>query len=329
MRGSADRSGDRRVTLSEAYAYAHARTVADTADTAAGAQHPTFAFDLKGNGDLVLTDLASQREGLIVPGAAPAGTYYVVDAAAGLIVTEVDKPAGVDRQIALAPGWYRIKRRLPDRLRLGEVAIAPGRLTLLDEARLRDAPFADDPVKGVRRELPSRLHLGVTGAFQSFLDQATRASLFPSTGMLGLDLAVRDYFRQRWTWGLDLAFGSTHGELVRDGIGVPLPYEMTELGAGLSLYREWPILDGRLTPFAGGRLAFLLLGRAFEGAGATVPKQAFATFSPGIVAGLRAELPAGFAFAARGRVHYVLYNLAEQSRSLAYLELGGQLGYEF
>ena len=68
LRGSADRSADRRVTLSEAYEYAYARTVADTADTAAGAQHPTFSYDLKGNGNLVLTELGLGREGLYLPG---------------------------------------------------------------------------------------------------------------------------------------------------------------------------------------------------------------------------------------------------------------------
>ena len=55
MRGDADRDHDGRVTLDEAYAYAYGRTVAATAATRAGAQHPTYAFDLKGAGDVVLT----------------------------------------------------------------------------------------------------------------------------------------------------------------------------------------------------------------------------------------------------------------------------------
>ncbi len=62
--GGADRSGDGRVTLFEAYAYAYDRTVADTAESAAGAQHPTFSYDLAGNGDLVLTDVATRHEGI-------------------------------------------------------------------------------------------------------------------------------------------------------------------------------------------------------------------------------------------------------------------------
>ena len=61
--GDADRSGDGRVSLAEAYAYAYARTVADTAESAAGAQHPTFSYELAGNGDVVLTDVKSRTEG--------------------------------------------------------------------------------------------------------------------------------------------------------------------------------------------------------------------------------------------------------------------------
>ncbi|HZL20822.1 MAG TPA: caspase family protein, partial [Polyangia bacterium] len=118
--GGADRSGDGRVTLFEAYAYAYERTVADTADSAAGAQHPTFSYDLAGNGDLVLTDVASRHEGIYLPRQAPSGVYFMVDGQ-GFVAAEINKGEGVDRRVALAPGRYRVKRRLGDRLRVGEL----------------------------------------------------------------------------------------------------------------------------------------------------------------------------------------------------------------
>src|SRR5207248_10935165 len=86
--GGADRSGDGRVTLFEAYAYAYDRTVADTAESAAGAQHPTFSYDLAGNGDLVLTDVAVRHEGVYFPREAPGGVYYLVDHQ-GFVAAEV------------------------------------------------------------------------------------------------------------------------------------------------------------------------------------------------------------------------------------------------
>src|SRR5499427_8786710 len=117
--GGADKSGDGRVTLFEAYTYAYDRTVADTAESAAGAQHPTFSYDLAGNGDLVLTDVAARHEGVYLPREAPRGVYYLVDKQ-GFVAAEVLK-ADADRRVALAPGTYRVKRRLPDRLRVGEI----------------------------------------------------------------------------------------------------------------------------------------------------------------------------------------------------------------
>ena len=55
LRGDADQNRDGRVTLDEAYTYAYARTVAATAATRGGAQHPTYEYDLRGAGDVVLS----------------------------------------------------------------------------------------------------------------------------------------------------------------------------------------------------------------------------------------------------------------------------------
>ena len=145
--GGADKSGDGQVTLFEAYAYAYDRTVADTAESAAGAQHPTFSYDLAGNGDLVLTDVVSRHEGIYLPRQAPSGVYFLVDRQ-GFVAAEINKGDGVDRRVALSPGRYRVKRRLADRLRVGEIDVPRGELVTLEEGSLRDAPFSADPVKG-------------------------------------------------------------------------------------------------------------------------------------------------------------------------------------
>jgi hypothetical protein len=323
LRGDADRSRDRRVTLSEAYAYAYARTVAETAESAAGAQHPTFSFDLKGNADLVLTDLSNRREGLYVPVSAPTGTYYLVDGK-GFIAAEVVKPADADRQIALPPGKYRVRRRLADRLRIGEFRVTEGQLVTLDESQLRDAPFSDDPVKGGRREPTVNLSLSMGASVQTFFDAPTRDSLFPTTGLLSAELQVRNFFRRGWLAGLDLAAGSAKGKVTR--LEMPLPFRFSELTAGLSLATEWSLLRSRLSPYVGLRLAYLLLSRKFEDR--TIPDQYFSTFSPGLVAGLRCQLVGGLAILARARVNYLLYNI-DGNHSLGYWELSGGLAYDF
>jgi hypothetical protein len=323
LRGDADRSRDRRVTLSEAYAYAYARTVADTAESAAGAQHPTFSYDLKGNADLVLTDIASRREGIYVPGNAPAGVYYFVDGN-GFIAAEVQKPLDGDRQIALPAGRYHVRRRLADRLRIGEIQIVSGQLATLDETRLHDAPFADDPVKGAAREPSATISVGLGGMVQSFFDGPTRDSLFPPTDMLALDLEVRDFFRRGWIWGIDVASGGTHAQT--DRYGTVLPFQFTELTAGTTLAAEWRLEHNTLAPFAGVRLAVLVMGRKFDDP--TIPSQFFATFSPGLVAGLRYRFAKSFTLLGRGRVHYLLYNV-DENRSLGYWELSAGVAYDF
>ena len=324
LRGDADRSQDRRVTLSEAYAYAYARTVADTAESAAGAQHPTFSYDFQGNADLVLTDFANRQEGIYVPAEAPTGIYYIVDES-GLIAAEIQKVADSDRQIALSPGRYRVRRRLPDRLRIGEIKIASGQLFSLDESRLRDAPFSDDPVKGAFREEGTRLSLTLGGAMQSFFDGPTRDELFPSTGMLGLDLEVRNFFRRGWLWGIDFAAGSSHGQV--DRYGTLLPFQFSELTAGTTLAAEWRFGQGAMAAFTGLRLAVVLMNRKFDDP--TLPSQFFATFTPGLVLGTRYRLSSSFAVLARGRLHYLLYNMDEEDRSLGYWELYAGISYDF
>ena len=71
------------------------------------------------------------------------------------------------------------------------------------------------------------------------------------------------------------------------------------------------------------------MNRTFEGDASNIPAQKFATFSPGVLGGVRFGLGYGFSLAARVRLHYLLYNVGENSRSLPYWELAAALGYEF
>jgi hypothetical protein len=318
--GGADRSGDGRVTLFEAYAYAYDRTVADTAETAAGAQHPTFSYDLAGNGDLVLTDVAARREGVYLPREAPGGVYYLVDRQ-GFVAAEIVKNE-TDRRIAVPPGRYRVKRRLADRLRVGELEVAPGQMITLEEGRLRDAPFTDDPVKGAMRVTASRWTLGVGGGFQAVFDAPTRESLFPATGLVGLELQLRDFLRRDWVWGLDVAGGGANGAAPISAIA-SAPFRFSELSFASSLVVEWP--HRLFTPFVGGRLALLLMTRRFDED--AFPAQYFSTLSPGIVGGVVWHVARNWGVVLRGRVHYLLYNV-DENRSLGFWELATAVSYD-
>ncbi len=317
LMGGADSSGDGKVSLAEAYAYAYSRTVADTAETAAGAQHPTFAYDLAGNGDVILTDFAARTEGVLLAADAPEGSWFVVDSR-GAVAAEVSKSPGIERRIALGPGRYRIKRRLPDRLRVGELSVPAGQTVVLNDQMLRDAPFSDDPVKGaVTRRFQPESHFGMAlgGGYQRFFEGP-----FPSTGLIGLELGLRGYLRENWLLGFDLAFGGGNASVLPGG---QLPYRFSEWDLGVSIGREWPV--GLLSPFLGARLAMIGLSRRFTGD--PIPDQVYAAMTPGLLGGLQLRLSSHLTATARARLHYLFYNV-DSRQSLGYLEGALLLGYE-
>ena len=330
LRGSADRSADRRVTLSEAYEYAYARTVAETAETAAGAQHPTFSYDLKGNGNLVLSELGLGREGLYLPAAAPAGIYYLVDAGRGVVAAEVMKAAQRrSRASRCGPGRYKVKRRLADRLRIGEVQVAARPLRHPRRGQPARRPVLRRSGEGRRGpRLASRYSLSVGATMQAFFDADTRNSLFPPTGLLAAELQLRHFFRRDWVWAVDLALGGSRATLVTESAGAALPFRFAELNVGtLAVHRM--AAAGRALDAVRGRAAGLSVDVAqVRGRGGGDPRPV-----PQHVLAGRAGRPAAAASAAVSRqpparrVHYLQYNV-EDNRSLGYWELGAVLAYD-
>lgn len=72
LRGAADRDGDGQVTLAEAYRYTYEQTLRSTGRTLE-VQHPTYSYDVKGRGEVILSqpgrsDRSSGRLRLFEPG---------------------------------------------------------------------------------------------------------------------------------------------------------------------------------------------------------------------------------------------------------------------
>ena len=124
LRGAADASGDKLVTLAEAYRYAYDQTVARTALMPVGAQHPNYDFRISGQGELVMATLQRPSASLHFP----EGTErsVVVDVLRDQVVAEV--PASAAQEVALPPGEYGV------RLFKGGQSFG-GRVTLADGAR--------------------------------------------------------------------------------------------------------------------------------------------------------------------------------------------------
>jgi hypothetical protein len=220
-----------------------------------------------------------------------------------------------------------VKRRLEDRLRIGEVEVRRGQETVLEEARFRDAPFSDDPVKGGRGRA-SFWTVGLTGGYHSFFNRNVRESLFLGVPLVGAEANLHNYFREDWVWSFDVALGGRAAQVNLDTIS-GIGYRYSVLNLGTSLTTEWHV--GDLAPFAGARLAYLYMGRKFDGA--AFPEQYYATFSPGLVAGLRYRMLRGLHLTGRGRLHYFTYTNSEPGNpkypsSMGYWELAALVTYE-
>ncbi|MCP3137462.1 caspase family protein [Pyxidicoccus xibeiensis] len=109
LRGAGDVTRDGRVTLQEAYTYAYGRTVESTLLTRAGTQHPAFLFDLKGQGELVLTAPVSASSRLVITVPEP-GEWVVATEEGGMVLGVFSKGTG-PVMLAVPPGGYRLRVR--------------------------------------------------------------------------------------------------------------------------------------------------------------------------------------------------------------------------
>lgn len=124
--GAADASRDGKITITEAYDYAYANTLRDSSATLAGAQRPSYRYDLHGQGDVVLTELLAReaRARLVIP----AGLDVLVmrGGATGTVIAEARTPADRPGVLSLAPGKLFIRVRAPRALFEQTVAVRAG-----------------------------------------------------------------------------------------------------------------------------------------------------------------------------------------------------------
>ncbi|HEY0252662.1 MAG TPA: caspase family protein [Kofleriaceae bacterium] len=152
LRGAADEDGDHQVTVSEAYHYAYGRTRADTAISGAS-QRPAFRYELQGQGELVLTKLATPKFAQMTVPKGNDEKYVVLDQREWRLIAEAHAQKDRDTIVALAPGNYRVKRVLPDHLEVGSMSLAAGDRANVDKLSYESAPLATGVLKGDPRDL--------------------------------------------------------------------------------------------------------------------------------------------------------------------------------
>ncbi len=165
LRGAADESGDGRVTLDEAYAWAWSRTLESTFGSSAGVQHPNLKVDLHGQGQLVLSEPARSHSKLTLGVDSP-GHWLITQTATHAVMADVTKPTGT-LTLALPPGSYTVRLRTDAGVLSRQVQVpADGTVVLRDAELERASGLRAVAVKGGS---PAQLALSLAGAISSGL----------------------------------------------------------------------------------------------------------------------------------------------------------------
>lgn len=106
LKGCADESGDKQITLNEAYHYAYNQTVSSTINSAGGIQHPGYLLNIQGKGNVILADMRSKYNGIVVDKSIK-GSIAVLDDRNN-IISDIIKKDENDIFLALNSGKYSI-----------------------------------------------------------------------------------------------------------------------------------------------------------------------------------------------------------------------------
>lgn len=211
LRGAADSSGDKLITLAEAYRFAYDRTVSATSVLPIGVQHPSYDFRLSGQGELVLASLVKPSATLVMPEGSERS--LVTDVARDQVVVEL--PPGPIREVALSPGQYGVRLMKGGQSYGGRISLADGarRIVRWEELTAQSSsvvvarkgeggPEYEVAVKVPEpkhlERVPAVLHVGI-GATRDLADL-----LIPGTSM-GLAAALRVGFEPSAGSGLTFA----------------------------------------------------------------------------------------------------------------------------
>jgi len=185
--GAADENGDGRVTLDEAYRYAYEATLRATSRTFAGTQHPTFEYEVRGQGDVVLATLAANS-----PTRAwlefPEGRAWLLlqGSSEGAVVAEINARDRA-RHLSVRAGKYFVRGRGIDVLFEGVIDAPASAQLAVDESKLQRTAYARLVRKG-GSELRSVVSIEA--------DASERTSLIDDSGLcsgasVGVSIALR------------------------------------------------------------------------------------------------------------------------------------------
>jgi hypothetical protein len=267
LRGAADGDGDGAVTLSEAYAYAHDRTLVSTARTAVGEQHVTLETALKGRGDLVLTRPVEATARLELR---PTLDGQLLLSRGDAVVLEATKSRNANLRLALPAGDYVGIWREDGEVYECPIDLGENEVTTFDTDTCAEVEVAETETKGAAATREHWMVEGSLGVLQARQDAYTDTLVDfgfdgPDNDMRGtLTLGVLYAWHRSFAIVMDAGFLDM-GRWTRDRLG---DAEGTLVGTDSFRYTVT-----RLGFYGRARLPFLddhLVAYAQAGAGPTL-----------------------------------------------------------
>jgi uncharacterized caspase-like protein len=290
LRLGADRNGDGAVTATEAHDYARRMTYEYTG----GRQRPTAETSVVGVDPIVLVGSVKR--------AGRPELYSYLPALDGFMVKVDGRPlAELPGGVALEAGQH-------------EVEVAKGDGPALIDERLRLGAGQRVDLAGLLNRQSGRWEVGPRAAVLSFLDGASRRGLLGPTAALGVAGSLTGWPARDLSLHLDALTSAGRGTYSKAGAAAAYDFQVFGGGVGLA----WQTQAGWRGPtlFAGPRVSFLYVDRAFRLALAGAAQRYF-TFTPGLLMG--AELPLGRGLSAGLELHldWTVMRVDGQDRSSA------------
>lgn len=273
--GAADDDEDGNVTLAEAYRHAHDHTLRDSSATLQGPQHPSYRYDVRGSGDIVLSRVREGRgRGRLL---LPAGLETIVfaEGGSGRVVGEARR-GKAPGALLLREGRYVVRARGPRVLFEGPVQVIAGATATVDPARLDRIEYASLARKG-GEDSPPAFGVGAAGWVRTGLTGPTPCAGGAVSGDFVLGAVT---LRPQ----LGACVESMSGEL---------PGSTLETHAGLSLNYAVDLPLG-LSARVGPALGASYLRQRVDGTGARSGDRNLIGLTVGVEAGLDWSLGSGF-----------------------------------
>lgn len=147
LRGSADQSADRKVTLNEAYQYAYRKTVETSALATGEIQHPVYRFSIQGQGDILLTNLENAAGGILVDNSCK-GKFLVLSENYLDVFADFYKNSNEEYFISLAPGKYTIINALGQNVTTHQFSIDQNKRKKIRKSDFSSVALTKNRIKG-------------------------------------------------------------------------------------------------------------------------------------------------------------------------------------